>query len=111
MCLRGIRRELVPGIHHRAAGCPIPHRVIREGLRRGEQGMGGRRQPIQPIIPKRLRSSPIRQARAIADIVVDIVRLVDLRAGRDDLVQDVGHLRGRIVGVGGCHLIDGSVGE
>ena len=42
-------------------------------------------QPIQLIIAKRLRPSAIRQTRSIADWVVDIVRLVDLAAGRGEL--------------------------
>lgn len=56
-------------------------------------------QPIQLIIAKRLRPSAVRQTRSIADWVVDIVGLVDLAAGRGELMQDAGDLTGGIIGV------------
>jgi hypothetical protein len=43
-------------------------------------------------------TSSVRQTRAIADKVVDIVRLVDLGAGGRELMQNIGHLTGGIVG-------------
>jgi hypothetical protein len=55
--------------------------------------MAGSRQPIQLIIPERLDASSVRETRSVADRVVDIGRLVDRRAGRGELMQDVGDLK------------------
>ena len=77
---------------------PIPDRIVREGLIEGQR-MRGRGNPIQCIVAEILHATAVRQARPIADSVIDIVCFVDLRTGRDDLVQEVGDLARRIVGV------------
>lgn len=94
----GIRRELVPSIHHRAAGGAVACRIIGEGLRRREQGVRGRSQPIQLIVSKRLRASSIGETRPIPHRVVGIGGLVNLCRTRHDLVQNVGHLTRGIIG-------------
>ncbi len=60
--------------------------------------MTRRGRAVQLIIPEGLMTSSVRQTRAIADKVVDIVRLVDLGAGGRELMQNIGHLTGGIVG-------------
>ncbi len=44
--VRGIRRELIPGVHDRAACRPVAHRVIGEALRRAEERMAGAGQSV-----------------------------------------------------------------
>lgn len=84
---------MIARVDRAAIGRPIADRVIRKDLRIEQQGMAGSRQPIQLIIPERLDASSVRETRSVADRVVDIGRLVDRRAGRGELMQDVGDLK------------------
>ena len=91
---------MIGGVHDTPTGGAIAHRVIGEGLRIEQERMAGGGQAIQLITAKRLRPSAIRQAGPVADPVIDIVRLVDLAAGGGQLMQNVGDLTCRIVGIG-----------
>jgi len=62
-------------------------------------------QTIQSIVVERLDASSVRETRWIADGVVDVGSLVDLAVRRRQLVQDLGYLRGRIVGRSSQKLI------
>ena len=100
----GVFGELVARIVQTATARSVAHGIVGEGLAGGWQRMGGAGQPIQVVVAEGLRPAPIRQARPIADTVVDIARLVDLRTGGGDLMENVRHLRGGMV-VGPFQLI------
>ena len=91
----GILRELIPCIELARVGRAIPDRIIRERLIEGQR-VGGGRQPVEPIIAEILHTALIGEARAIPDRVVHIISLIDLRAGGENLVQDVLHLARRV---------------
>lgn len=66
--------------------------------------MARTRQPIQTVVPKRLRAALVGETGAIPHAVVEIVRLVDLGRGGCELMQNIGDLRSRIV-EGGLHVM------
>ncbi len=94
-----IRRELIPLVDHRPACRSVPHCIIGKGLWIQQQGMAGAGESIQLIVPEGQIPSAIRQTRAIADRVIDVVGFVHLGAGGRELMQDIGHLTGGIVAV------------
>ena len=59
--------------------------------------MAGTRQPIQTVVAEALCASPIRQTRPIAHAVVAVLRLIDLRIGGSNLMQNLGDLACRII--------------
>lgn len=61
--------------------------------------MACRGEPIQVVVAEIPDPAPIGQTRAIANAVIEIVRFIDLRTRRRELMQDIGHLRGGIIGV------------
>ena len=94
-----ILRELIPRVELARVGGAVADGVIRERLIE-RQRVRGARQPVEAIVAKALRPSPIRERRPISDGIVDIVGFVDLRAAADNLMQQIGDLTGRIVRVG-----------
>ena len=95
----GIDRELVPGIDHRPARGPVPHRIVGEGLGGPEQWMTGGDQAIEIIVAEALRAAPVGQTRPIPDGAVGVGGLIDLRTRGRELVEDLGDLRSGIITV------------
>lgn len=51
--------------------------------------MRRRGEPIERIIPKRLIASSVRETGPVADVVVDVIGLINLRTTRRQLVEDI----------------------
>ena len=69
--------------------------------------MTGGGQLIERVIPKRLRSSSVRQARPIPHAVVQVIGLVNLGAAGGQLVQNRLDLRRRIIPEALCTMVAG----
>lgn len=105
--VRGIGGELIARVRH-IPGCgAIPDRIIGEALCRAEQRMTRTRQPIQIVVPKHLRASPVRETGSIPHSVIEIVGFINLRIRRRQLVEDIRDLRGGIICEALCERVVG----
>ena len=76
----------------------IPIGLVHRAGRVEQQRVTRRGRAVQLIIPEGLIPSSIRETRPIADEVIDVVGLVDGHAGGRELMQNIGHLTGGIIG-------------
>ena len=76
----------------------IPIGLVHRAGRVEQQRVTRRGEPVQLIVAEGLSASSVRETRAIADGVVDVVGLVDGHAGGRELMQNIGHLTGGIIG-------------
>ena len=97
--------QLVPGVDDTAAGRAIAHRIIGEDLRRGEQGVRGRSQPVQGVIAEGLAASSVGQAGSVSHRVVGIGGLIDLGRTGHNLMENVRDLTSGIIAVGRARAV------
>ncbi len=100
--MRRIRRQLVAGIHDRAARRPVADWIVGKALRSSEQGMRGGGQAVEIVVAEGLRASLVRERHSVPHAVIEVVGLINLTARGRNLMQDVGDLRGGIIAVGGA---------